>query len=177
MKLNVHTELRHFVQFGPTYPSYCDMLLKSKNCEANGASLCYGTALQTRPFLENTSVSTPCGNWSAYLRRRPASRKRQYKGNPVSGFITGPPCSWCWKYGALTLHFRGSLRWDSKVWLRVLRESDWIIQLQTTDPSSRQRGRSTRRRKEVSTIRKLNLVMDRKGVPDTKMDWPTDCRS
>jgi hypothetical protein len=33
-------------------------------------------------------------------------------GNPVPGSITGPPCSW------------GSLRWDSNVWLRVLRDSD-----------------------------------------------------
>jgi hypothetical protein len=27
-------------------------------------------------------------------RRSPASRKRQRKGNPVPGVISGPPCSW-----------------------------------------------------------------------------------
>jgi hypothetical protein len=37
-----------------------------------------------------------------------------------------------------------SPRWDSNVWLWVLRDSvQWDNALQTTDPSSRQRGRST----------------------------------
>jgi hypothetical protein len=36
------------------------------------------------------------------------------------------------------------LRWDSKVWLRVLRDlHNWVITLQSADSSSRQRGRPT----------------------------------
>jgi hypothetical protein len=45
----------------------------------------------------------------------------------------------------------GSLRWDSKVWLRVLRDSDhWVITLQIADPSSHQRGRPTDTRPQIS---------------------------
>jgi hypothetical protein len=68
-----------------------------------------------------------------------------------------------------------SLRWDSNVWLRVLRDfGHWHIALQITDPSSRQRGRPKRRAKQLSGKKKKNekekknLVMGPKGVPDTK---------
>jgi hypothetical protein len=45
----------------------------------------------------------------------------------------------------------GSLRWNSKVWLQVLRDSDyWEIALQIADPSSRQRGRPTETRLQIS---------------------------
>jgi hypothetical protein len=44
-----------------------------------------------------------------------------------------------------------SLRWDSKVWLWVLRDSDhWVITLQTADPSSRQRGHPIETRQQPS---------------------------
>jgi hypothetical protein len=44
----------------------------------------------------------------------------------------------------------GSLRWDCNIWLWVLHDSNqWVIALQITDPSSRQRGRLTWRRKKV----------------------------
>jgi hypothetical protein len=45
----------------------------------------------------------------------------------------------------------GSLRWDSKVYFRVLSESDyWVITLQIADPSSRQRGRPIDVRPQIS---------------------------
>jgi hypothetical protein len=50
---------------------------------------------------------TPCGGGLEYLHRCPASRKRQQKGNPVPGGITGPPCSWGYKYGNLALQVGG----------------------------------------------------------------------
>jgi hypothetical protein len=37
----------------------------------------------------------------------PASRKRQQKGIPVPGGITGSPCSWGYKYGNLALQVGG----------------------------------------------------------------------
>jgi hypothetical protein len=39
-------------------------------------------------------ITDPCGGGLEYLHRRPASRKRRQKGNPVPGGITEPPCSW-----------------------------------------------------------------------------------
>jgi hypothetical protein len=43
-----------------------------------------------------------------------------------------------------------SLRWDSNVWLWVLRDSDhWQISLQITDPSSRQRERPKTKSKAI----------------------------
>jgi hypothetical protein len=43
-----------------------------------------------------------------------------------------------------------SLRWNSNIWLWVLRDSDhWQIALQIADPSSRQRGRPERKSKAI----------------------------
>jgi hypothetical protein len=73
------------------------------------------------------------------------------KGNPVPRGITGPPCSWGIQIREPRPPGRGSLKWDSKVWLRVLRDSDhWVITLQITDPSSHQRGRPTETRQQIS---------------------------
>jgi hypothetical protein len=36
----------------------------------------------------------PCGGGLEYLHRSPASRRRRWKGNPVPGGVTGPPCHW-----------------------------------------------------------------------------------
>jgi hypothetical protein len=45
----------------------------------------------------------------------------------------------------------GSLRWDSKIWLQVLSDSDhWLITLQIADPSSRQRGLPAEIRAQIS---------------------------
>jgi hypothetical protein len=44
-----------------------------------------------------------------------------------------------------------NLRRDSKVWFRVLSDSDhWVITLQIADPSSRQRGRPTETGPQIS---------------------------
>jgi hypothetical protein len=48
-----------------------------------------------------------CGVGLEYLDRSPASSKRHQKGNSVLGGITGPPCSWDYKYGVLALQVRG----------------------------------------------------------------------
>jgi hypothetical protein len=37
----------------------------------------------------------------------PASNRRRRKGNPVAGCITGPPCSWGYKYVDLALQVWG----------------------------------------------------------------------
>jgi hypothetical protein len=39
-------------------------------------------------------ISFLCEGGFEYLHRSPASRRRRRKGNPVSGGITKPPCSW-----------------------------------------------------------------------------------
>jgi hypothetical protein len=66
---------------------------------------------------------------------------------PVPGGITGTPCSWGTQIREPGPTGWGNLRWDSKVWLRVLCYSDyWVIALQTADPFSRQRGRPTETR-------------------------------
>jgi hypothetical protein len=70
---------------------------------------------------------------------------------PVRGEITDPLCSWGIYIREPGLPgLEGSLRWDNKVWLRVLRYSDhWVIALQTADPSSRQRERPTETRPQI----------------------------
>jgi hypothetical protein len=51
-------------------------------------------------------LSIPCGGGVEYLHRSPATR-RSREENPVPGVITGPPCSWGYKYGALALQVGG----------------------------------------------------------------------
>jgi hypothetical protein len=53
-------------------------------------------------------------------------------------------------------------------------------QEQITDQSSRQRGRYKITNPQLSKANlkeKDKLVVDPRWVPDTKTDWPTDCRS
>jgi hypothetical protein len=66
----------------------------------------------------------------------------------------------------------------SSIWLWVLRDSNLcVIALQITDPSSRQRGRFTWRRKKVTVSqRNLSVHLSQRG-PDTKTNWSTDRRS
>jgi hypothetical protein len=75
------------------------------------------------------------------LHRNPASRKGRRRGTQCSGDINTR--TWPSRLG--------SLKWDSKVWLRVLRDSgQWVITLRIVDPSSRQRGRHTKARQHIS---------------------------
>jgi hypothetical protein len=77
----------------------------------------------------------------------------------------------------------GSLKWDSKVWLRVLRDSDhWVIALQIADPSSLQTGRPTETRPQISDINTPTGSNIWSQVPQgcsipRHADWLTDCQS
>jgi hypothetical protein len=50
------------------------------------------------------------------------------------------------------------------------------LQLQTTDPSSRQRGRPKSKNTQLSGNNK-DLDVSPRRVLDSKKDWPADCRS
>jgi hypothetical protein len=54
-----------------------------------------------------------------------------------------------------------------------------MIALQTTDPSTPQRGllKQEEQSNWPKTEKKKNQVKDPKGAPDTKMNWPSDRRS
>jgi hypothetical protein len=58
-----------------------------------------------RDYISDTepNLEIPCGGGVKYLHRRPASRRRRRKANPVPGGISGPPCSWGYKYEGLAL--------------------------------------------------------------------------
>jgi hypothetical protein len=63
-------------------------------------------------FNLDPQTQNQCGGGLEQLHHSPVSRKRRQKGNPVPGVQLGHPVP------------GGSLRRDSKVWLRVLRDSD-----------------------------------------------------
>jgi hypothetical protein len=68
-----------------------------------------------------------------------------------------------------------SQRWDSNIWLWVIRDSNLcVITLHITDMSSRQRGRPAwRRNKVIVTQKNLKSVhLPGRGL-DTKTNWPT----
>jgi hypothetical protein len=75
-----------------------------------------------------------------------------------------------------------SLRWDSNVWLWVLRDSDhWQIALKIADPSSRQRGRHKTKIKAIVRQKKGKRKIwswAPKGCPTPRhTDWPTVSRA
>jgi hypothetical protein len=116
-----------------------------------------------------------------YLHHSPVSRKRRSKGNPVTRGITGPPCPWEKEMLQSGRPGSGSLRWDSKVWLGVLSDSDhWVIALQTADPSYRRRGRPTDTRQQLSDSNlptRSNVwsqVSEWAWHQDILTDWLTD---
>jgi hypothetical protein len=64
-----------------------------------------------------TIFSILCGGGVEYLHCRPASCRRQQKGNPMPGDITGPPCSWGdINTGTWPSRLGESQIWDSKMW-------------------------------------------------------------
>jgi hypothetical protein len=126
------------------------------------------------------------GGGLEYFHRSTASSKRRRKGNPMRGGITGPPCSW-----GIWIQEPGprgwiSLKWDTRVWLRVLSDTDhWVISLQIADPSSRHRGRHTERIPQLSDSNIPTGSNIWSQVPqgcstsrhtDWLTDWPTDSR-
>jgi hypothetical protein len=122
----------------------------------------------------------------------PANRKRRQKGNPVPGVITGPPCSWgiymSRTNGDLALQVGevsdDTVKYDHEFYETSTQE--WLLWqgpeaiTHITDPSSRQKGRYKIINSQLSKInfeKKEKLVAGPRWVPDTKTDWPTDCRS
>jgi hypothetical protein len=49
--------------------------------------------------------------------------------------------------------------------------------LKSTDPTSRQRGLPTSTYPKLSENNEREKMKSPRWVPDTKTDWPTDCRS
>jgi hypothetical protein len=92
--------------------------------------------------LEQLQFNAPCGGGLEYLHSSPASRKRRGKGNPVPGGITGG-----YKNEDLALQV-GEVSDETVMYGYGSCDCDqWVIALQITDPSSRQRGNPTWRRK------------------------------
>jgi hypothetical protein len=55
---------------------------------------------------------------------------------------------------------------------------DALQKLTSTNPTSRQRGRSTSTKLSKKIIKEKKCKISRESqMADTKMDWPTDCRS
>jgi hypothetical protein len=90
---------------------------------------------------------------------------------------TGPPCTWGYKYGDPALRSGGvsNLR-QKNVAVSIARlgfENDCAgedqKQLQTTDPSCRQRGCRTSTKSQLSDSKK-NLAMGPRSMPGTKID-------
>jgi hypothetical protein len=76
-----------------------------------------------------------------YLHRNPASRKRQRKWNPAPGGITGPHCSWGYKYGNLALQVGGisdeTVKYGYGFW--ATRTIEWLHCKLQTRPLVRER--------------------------------------
>jgi hypothetical protein len=84
----------------------------------------------------------------------------------VMGHIGGPAPRWT---GRQTVYHNITWHWNC------------VIALKITDPSSHQRGRLTSTNLQLSKNdqreKGKKLVMGSRWVPDTRTDWPTDCRS
>jgi hypothetical protein len=118
------------------------------------------------------------------LHRRPVSRKRQSKKNPVHRGISGPPSSWGNKHGDLALQV-GRSQIDIKIWPPVLWDlgpgatalaiprGSFKSKLQAH--SLVREGAPHQEARNYQTEKKI-LVMGYSWEPDTKIDWPTDRR-
>jgi hypothetical protein len=51
--------------------------------------------------------SVPYGGRLEYLHHSPTNHRRQQRGNPVPGSVSGPPCHWVHKYRDLVLQVGG----------------------------------------------------------------------
>jgi hypothetical protein len=130
------------------------------NANTGSRNLATGCILfgMERPGLRRDikqSQLIPCGGGVEYLHRSPASRRRRRKGK--------------------------SQIWDSKMWLRVPRDSDprTTALARTSSSCKRQirpRQRLTSTNPQLSDSNK-NLVVSPRWVLYSKTDWPTDRRS
>jgi hypothetical protein len=128
------------------------------------------SVLWSYPRLQREDSSYPCGGGVEYLHRSPASRRTRRK----------------WK----------SRIWDSKIWLRVPRDSDPKMTALARarnnckqdpssrqrerassnciwDPFSRQRERFTWTKQQLSDSNK-NLFVSSRWLLYSKIDWPID---
>jgi hypothetical protein len=80
---------------GPQWPGWI--------CSGDEMNFLWGTNWIPIYDIVERSHYSPCGGGLECLQRNSAIRKRQQKGNPVPGGITGPPYSWGYKYGNLAL--------------------------------------------------------------------------
>jgi hypothetical protein len=97
---------------------------------------------------------------------------------PGGGGITAPPCSGGYKYGdQAPSGLRKSRIWDSKICLRVPRDSDPRMPAPARACSNckRQRQRLTRTNPQLADSNK-NLVVSPRSVLDVKTEWLTDRR-
>jgi hypothetical protein len=69
----------------------------------------------------------PYGGRVEYLYRSPTSRRRRWKGNPVPGGITRPPCSWGdINTGTWLCRLWESRVWGSKMWSCGTHTWEWL---------------------------------------------------
>jgi hypothetical protein len=111
-----------------------------------------------------------------------------YQNNPVPGSITGPPFLGVINTGTWPSRL-GESQWDSKIMSWVLRDFDPRV-----TALARPRSNSTvnyrpvlsseraiqKRNTQMSNgnfRKKIKLVKGPRWAPDTKTDWPSDCRS
>jgi hypothetical protein len=122
--------------------------------------------------------SVPCGGGLEYLHRSLASRKR-YLDHTVSGG---------YKYGGLALQVRGVSRIGTLKYGLESRETQTRVRLRWRGPaatvnyrpvlSSERALQSNKPATSKENFKeKEKLVAGPRWVPDTKTDWPTDCRS
>jgi hypothetical protein len=119
-----------------------------------------------------------------YLHRSTACRKRRRKWNPVMGIWLGHPLPGGYKYGELGCRLGKSRIWGSKIWFRVLRDSEpRMTALAKNGSICKRQTRPLLRERPTSTNPQLfdsNKNSSRKSprwVLDTNTDWPTDHRS
>jgi hypothetical protein len=116
-----------------------------------------------------------------YLHRNPTSRKRHRGGGGepgVRGFYWATLFLGIWMWG-LGPPVEVSLKWDSNIWLRVLRDShQWVMCTAKYRPvHSSERALYMKKQIHARLKNVSNLIIGPEGRPDTKTYWPTDRRS
>jgi hypothetical protein len=147
-------------------------------------------------WTKRAIVTSKCDNEQICLRNLHIDRRMWFEHilnstilRVVRGDIKGTQCPGVYKYGNLTLQVGGVSNETVKYGLEFCGTStqEWLLWQGPesfiqwiTDPSSRQRGRykiTNTQMSEGNFKEKEKLVKSPRWAPDTKTDWPTDCRS